>query len=208
MNDHRLDELSTRLAAAGTRRQMIKVLGGIVVGAMAGVLGRQHAEAQQGGCRGFGQSCRPQGAGNQCCSGLVCTGDPGTCVECRTVADCPTIQLGPCEARTCSSGRCGVGPAPAGTVCRAAAGPCDVAEVCTGASTTCPTDAFRPAGTVCRPAAGPCDVAEVCTGASAACPRYAVRRAGTVCRVASAPCEGTGQYTGASAAGPDVQCLP
>jgi hypothetical protein len=169
MDDQTFDTLTKAIAGDASRRRLLRNLAGAFLGAATGAVGLGRAGAQQN-CRAFGETCRSTGAGNQCCSGLVCTGNPGTCVECRTAADCPAIQLGPCEARTCSNGQCGVGPAPAGTECRAAAGPCDVAEVCNGTSRQCPDNAFKPEGTRCRTGVGGCDVNEFCTGNSAICP--------------------------------------
>lgn len=105
--------------------------------------------------------------GTGCVEGATC--DPGEpCAVGRVV----------CEDGT---PRCAVdGPAPADTVCRAAAGPCDVEERCGGA-TSCPPDDLAAAGVECRASAGECDAAEACTGASADCPADGPRADGTVC---------------------------
>jgi hypothetical protein len=68
-----------------------------------------------------------------------------------------------------SAGACAYTPAPAGTVCRAAAGSCDVAEICDGASTQCPTDRFAPSTAECRSSTSVCDPAETCSGDSPVC---------------------------------------
>jgi hypothetical protein len=84
----------------------------------------------------------------QCC-GISCPQPPPT-PDCTTPTDCPappSCQL--CAERTCVNGRCGVGPAPSGQVCRAARGDCDVAEVCDGSSLDCPADQFQSASVVC-----------------------------------------------------------
>jgi hypothetical protein len=127
---------------------------------------------------------------------------------CGAVAECPTIELGPCERRTCDNGECGVGPAPAGTVCRAAETACEEPARCTGTSADCPTNPPRPEGSVCRAAAGDCDVAEVCTGTSRQCPGNAFRPATDVCRQANAPCEGPARCSGNDADCPPNPLLP
>lgn len=113
------------------------------------------------------------------CDGLgACTSGctPGT--ACSTGNACERGEI------ECSGGepRCvSVGPASAGTVCRAALGPCDAEEACDGASTACPDDGFRSASTVCRAASGLCDLDETCTGSSALCPGDAFVSAGEAC---------------------------
>jgi C1A family cysteine protease len=93
-------------------------------------------------------------------------------------------------------------PAPAGTLCRAAAGPCDTAESCSGTSGQCPVDAFKPAAALCRAAAGACDAAESCSGSSAACPADALEPAATVCRAAAGDCDEAESCSGTSATCP------
>lgn len=142
-------------------------------------------------CSGAAAECpadAPAPDGTPCGGGTVCSG--GACVPCSSGLPCDTGN--PCQLGTldCSSGspRCVAGgPAPMGTLCRAAAGPCDVAETCSGSTTVCPTDRFA-MGTTCRAAAGPCDVAEACDGTGAACPLDARRPPGSVCR-AGGPCD-------------------
>ncbi len=99
-------------------------------------------------------------------------------------------------------------PAPAGTVCRAAADLCDVAEVCDGVTTVCPADGFATAGTVCRVSAGDCDIVETCTGKSTACPSDAFESAGTVCRKVAGLCDVAESCTGSSATCPVDSLAP
>jgi hypothetical protein len=129
----------------------------------------------------FGGTC-----GNGHCDGI------GGCITCANVGQaCSTGN--PCERGVirCVGGSptcVAVGPAPAGTVCIAAAGACDLPEVCNGVDTTCPTNRFQQ-GTTCRPAAGTCDVAETCTGTSAFCPDDNLRSSGFTCRAATEACD-------------------
>ncbi len=146
MDGDRFDRLSRRLAAGVSRRTALR-------GAAAGLLGvlglRRQAEAQvsQAACGNVvckgnpgicndgcvccvyanGNSrCRPPGScsgGSQVCPPDRPFVDPVRgCVQCLTAANCPaSTQV--CGVATCIVGVCGIGPAPAGTICRGAAGP-------------------------------------------------------------------------------------
>jgi alpha-tubulin suppressor-like RCC1 family protein len=100
------------------------------------------------------------------------------------------IEPGSCAGTgTCSgvAAMCGLGPAPAGTVCREPAGGCDLAEKCNGTATTCPSNALVPKGLPglgCWP--------YLCNG-NGACP--------TGCGV-------DGQCTGTHHCGTQLTCVP
>jgi hypothetical protein len=126
------------------------------------------------------------------CDGGTCNG-LGICLEgCIEGAACSVGNE--CEQRVwrCTDGpeRCElVGPAEAGTRCRASAGDCDPQETCDGVSTECPADVRTGAGIPCRGSSGGCDPAESCDGSSAACPSDVWSGGGTPCRVGSLPCD-------------------
>jgi hypothetical protein len=91
--------------------------------------------------------------------------EAGACVERCIGEGNPCVTGVPCEQGLveCVAGMpfCrSLGPAPAGTVCRADAGECDVGETCDGVTTSCPPDAFAPEGTMCS--LGACDGLGVC----------------------------------------------
>lgn len=133
-------------------------------------------------------SWSPKPAGTSCDDGQWCTltdtcDAAGSCVGSGT--RCPVTG---CVAG-CNEVLDACTPAPAGTVCAAAAGDCALEGVCDGVSTTCPAGGLRPATYVCRPALGECDVAENCTGSSATCPADVRRAAGYVCRASAGTCD-------------------
>ena len=184
MDGTRFDDIAKTLARGTTRRRLLAGLAGGVLGALGlRGAGAQVSQAQcgnvvcktdPGGCApgcvccvySNGNSrCRPPGTcspGSVACPADRPRVDPVRgCVQCLDATQCPA-PAGACEAVTCTNGVCGVGPAPAGTVCRPAIGPCDVAETCTGSSTVCPPDAKLADTTPCDADGDACTVGDAC----------------------------------------------
>jgi hypothetical protein len=134
-------------------------------------------------------------------------GIPPDCLGAPDDTPCEPDGL-PCTIDVCRAGACVHDPAPAGTLCRAAAGECDVPETCNGVAGECPDDIRVPATVVCRPATGACDSPEHCNGVAAACPPDAMKAEGTSCRPSLGACDPPESCTGQSAACPADRLLP
>jgi Dictyostelium (slime mold) repeat len=195
LDEQRFDRLTRKLGTGTSRRQLIKVLAGGIVGGMVGVVGQEANAAAQ-------DSDIPP-------SFLEI---PGPSVSCRLNSECPSI--GPCANSFCvgeslfADGQCHYYANTPGLMCRAPAGPCDQAEYCTATSASCPPDAFLSSGTVCQPAPGPCAGDAFCTGSSPFCPATPLLQTGTVCREAASDCDVAEVCTGTSAQCPDDAFAP
>jgi hypothetical protein len=132
---------------------------------------------------------------------------PPDCLGALDGTSCEPDGL-PCTNDVCRGGACAHEPAPAGTLCRAAAGECDMPETCDGVSGECPDDRLVPTTVVCRGARDACDAPEHCDGVSAACPQDVLQPAGTTCRPSLGPCDSPGTCTGQSANCPADHLLP
>jgi hypothetical protein len=139
-----------------------------------------------------GQCTNPPAPVNTPCgNGRVCDGS-GSCVECLRATVCPG-QDTECQARTCTSGKCGVTNAPAGTpTSNQTAGDCQK-NVCDGAggvtSTADNSDVPADDGNPCT--------TEVCSNGT---PAHPAKPDGTAC---APPGGGTGECQGGSC----VTCL-
>src|SRR4051795_7069694 len=104
MDDRRFDDLTRRLAASPTRRQ---ILGGLA-GALAGLLGlrpgpqsafakpKNEDKDDKKGCKKTGKHCK---ADDQCCGGLVCEAGactPGCRIDGAFVAPAASPPGNPC----------------------------------------------------------------------------------------------------------------
>ena len=82
MDEKRFDTLTRRLGQATGRRQVLRHLGGGLLGVLVGAVVRGRAAEAAPKRRGSGERCGP-GRGNQCAEGLSCLntnpGGVGTC---------------------------------------------------------------------------------------------------------------------------------
>jgi hypothetical protein len=107
MNAHQFDDLTRLLARGGSRRDMLKVVGALLVAGLAGMLGMEPAHAKEKQCRHDRHCARPRGGtGGICCEGVCCPSPEYNC--CHGV--CTDIH----DPNNC--GQCG-NVCPAGTTC-------------------------------------------------------------------------------------------
>ena len=99
MDERRFDELTRRLGAAASRRQVLGGLAGAVLGYFGGVGAAVSAQTATGGAPCGGAVC---GAGEFCCNPSCgpCAPIGGAC----TLQACETPAGEPCNAVTCGAG--------------------------------------------------------------------------------------------------------
>jgi hypothetical protein len=127
MDPRAFDELSRQLGEKTSRRKVLKLFGGALVGTLVGAdVARanppeKHCKFEGYGC-GDNTDCCSQlccnrtccGTG-QVCSGGMCTGGtsppppppPPPPGGCTTAADCPSAAMGSCKVAVCTAGTCG-----------------------------------------------------------------------------------------------------
>jgi hypothetical protein len=142
MDPRAFDELSRQLGEKTSRRKVLKLFGGALVGTLVGAdMARanppeKHCKFEGYGC-GDNTDCCSQlccnrtccGTG-QVCSGGMCTGGtspPPPPSGCTDASQCPQPMTN-CQTATCVAGVCGFMNAPAGTACPG--GACDGAGQC------------------------------------------------------------------------------
>ena len=160
MDDRRFDALARSLAAGGSRRAALRLLGGGLLAALArfGLADEAAADDRDASCRGTCDQCTKDG---QCCSGRcregACRCKPrGSCKVDRACCSGQCRRDGTCrpaEAVACGRGEPSDGEdcVPRGEACTPSGTPCCDGDECVG-------DAIG--GYVCRPP---------CTGGTTRC---------------------------------------
>ena len=215
MDEKRFDTLTRRLGQATGRRQVLRHLGGGLLGVLGGAVVRGRAAEAAPKRRGPGEQCGP-GRGNQCAEGLSCLntnpGGVGTCGGgCGQPLDCDDGN--PCTTDSCANGTCSHAPVAAGAngcvLSGGGNGVCDGAGNCVQCLTPaqCP-----PATTPCQEAvctAGACGFQNVQgnSGASCSTGRAGICAAGTLqCDNGQLTCIQTNQPRAESCNGLDNNC--
>lgn len=162
MDDLHFDRLARLIGASPSRRGLLKTIGGGVLAAIAGAVGRGDASAAAK--RSAGNSCRYN---SDCASGL-CVQESRTrkICHCQSAADCPAVTA-QCQTAAClANGYCGSSvtasaacddgnDCTSGDVCQAD-GSCVGTAVANG--TTCAAGTCQNGTCVaaCEPPGGPC----------------------------------------------------